>query len=161
MEPSINEKNIEVIARAIIADDSRKKILFCVPKDREYFYLPGGHVEFGETAGEALKRELLEETGIQTNIDSYLFAGASEEVFTQKGEKHHEVNLYFIVPDVTPEKHNVSSKEDHIHFVWLSLSELENFPVLPDSVRQMCTRFKNEDGPFWNGETIRIKTESE
>ncbi len=46
--------HIETIARAVIL--RRAHVLLCQNKEHGYFYLPGGHVEFGETAADAVKR---------------------------------------------------------------------------------------------------------
>ena len=50
------EKHIETIARGVCVKDG--KVLLCFPKDRSYAYLPGGHIEFGETGRVALVREM-------------------------------------------------------------------------------------------------------
>lgn len=42
--------------------------------EREYLWAPpGGGMKFGETAGEALKREFIEETGIEIEMGKLLF----------------------------------------------------------------------------------------
>ncbi|MBL3656205.1 NUDIX domain-containing protein [Fulvivirga sediminis] len=52
---------------------------------------PGGGVEFGESAEEALKREFEEETGLKVAIKEFLFAN---EVITPP---LHAVELFFLV----------------------------------------------------------------
>lgn len=62
--------NIEIITRALILN--KDKILLCKKKGKKYYFLPGGHVEFGESAEQALGRELKEELNIQTEIIDYI-----------------------------------------------------------------------------------------
>ena len=137
-------ENIDVIARAIILDETGEKMLFCAPKNKSYYYLPGGHIEFGETARKALKRELSEETGIKTDETHFTFLGSDENIFLQSGEKQHEVNFYFKVDSVFPAKESLS-KEGHIIFSWIPVSELSQFPILPETVKGKCEGFLKGD----------------
>ena len=54
---------IELIVRAVVAEGSR--LLLAQPTREVWYFLPGGHVEPGEPAAVALRRELEEELGIQ------------------------------------------------------------------------------------------------
>ena len=56
---------------AIIMKDGK---ILMVGNDRDYLYSVGGRVKFGETAEEAVVREVLEETGVQMEIDRLGFA---------------------------------------------------------------------------------------
>ena len=87
----MEEKHIETIARGVCVKDG--KVLLCLPKDRSYSYLPGGHIEFGETGREALVREMKEETGLDATAGELL--GVVESSFVQKGERHCEINLIY------------------------------------------------------------------
>lgn len=142
-------ENIDVIARAIILDETGEKMLFCAPKNKSYYYLPGGHIEFSETARKALKRELSEETGIKTDETHFTFIGSDENIFLQSGEKQHEVNFYFKVDSVFP-AHDSLSKEGHIIFSWIPVSDLSRFPVLPETIKGKCEGFLKGDVKWSN-----------
>ncbi len=56
-------------ARALIIN-SNQEILMCYSNGRNHYEFPGGHLESGEDLSTGLKREILEETGIElTNED--------------------------------------------------------------------------------------------
>lgn len=54
-------------ARAILMDNESKIALLNVT-DKNYYKLPGGGIDYGESTTEALERELLEETGCKSMI---------------------------------------------------------------------------------------------
>lgn len=66
IEPKdINEKTTR--ARAILIN-SNDEVLMCYSNGLQHYEFPGGHLEDNETLQEGLKREIIEETGI--NIDN-------------------------------------------------------------------------------------------
>ena len=59
--PEIRDLTGETIARGVCIQNG--KVLLCRAKGGATTYLPGGHIEFGETGRVALVREMKEETG--------------------------------------------------------------------------------------------------
>lgn len=113
--------SIEVIARGVcIVDDH---ILLCYGKRSALTYLPGGHIEFRETARQALEREIAEELGRASTAGRFL--GCCEHTFLQNGEPHAEINLVFelTIPGLAPGA-PVEAAEAWIGFRWQPLDEL-------------------------------------
>lgn len=108
--------NIETLARGVLVRDG--KLLVCQPKKGGRCYLPGGHVEFGETARQALVREVREEMSLRAEAGDFL--AVAENTFTQNGEPHCEVNLVFRldIPGLTAET-DPAAAEDWIAFRWI------------------------------------------
>lgn len=131
------EKHIETIARGVCV--SNGKVLLCYPRDRSYSYLPGGHIEFGETGREALVREMKEETGLDATAGDLL--GVVESSFVQKGEKHCEINLIYAMEVKVKgegEQRNVSSCEDWICFDWVECDKIDSVNLLPPEMKPYC-----------------------
>lgn len=61
----------------------------------DYWFVPGGRVEMGESAAAAVAREISEELGVRGGIERLLW---TNENFFRLGEVlHHELCLYFLV----------------------------------------------------------------
>lgn len=119
------KKEIEVLARAVI--ENKRKFLVCRKLKKRYYFFPGGHLEFGESAKEALIREIKEELGI--TIKRCTFIGGSEHTFIEEGKKHHEINLAF---EVSVGKISTDSQENHLRFYWIDKNkELYNISSNP------------------------------
>jgi 8-oxo-dGTP diphosphatase len=130
-----NPSAIEVIARGLAI--RHRSILICRPIDRTYCYLPGGHVEFGESARVALKREFHEEMGLEISPGPCLLV--HENSFVQRGEMRHEINLVFHVElDV---KH-VPSKENRIEFEWIQIADLNKHNFLPAEIAPVIGKIR-------------------
>ena len=128
------EKHIETIARGVCVRDG--KVMLCYPKNRNYAYLPGGHIEFGETGREALVREMKEETGLDATAGELL--GVIESSFVQNGEKHCEINLVYEMKVEETKFDELKSMEDWICFDWVSCDEIGAANLLPPEMKSYC-----------------------
>ena len=120
---------IEVIARGVCVQG--EKILLCKAKGGATTYLPGGHVEFGETGRQALVREVKEELGVDAETGAFL--GVVENAFEQHGKPHAEINLVYELklPAATPAR----AREDWIEFEWRDRAHLDD--LLPAAFRRL------------------------
>ena len=134
--------NFEICARALIETDG--KILVCQAKGKGHFFLPGGHVEFGETAFEALARELDEELGVSIKRAEYI--GTTENIYQDDEAYHHEYNLVFHVELKTV---NHVSREDHISFALLDREEFKKTPVLPLALKDHILKWFEDRKMFF------------
>lgn len=73
---------------AVIPDASGQRLLMLAAPNAAVF-LPGGGIESGESDEETLRRELLEEFGVEVTIDAKL--GAAAEYFYS----HHRKTAYY------------------------------------------------------------------
>lgn len=134
--------SFELCVRVIIQQNG--KILVCKNKEKNYYFFPGGHINFGETAEKALERELKEELYI--SIKNISFIGAIENVFEEEGKKHHELDLVF---NVKAEKVRDKSKEDHIDFIFLDIKKFSKEIVFPLALRDNILKWIKNGKIFW------------
>lgn len=142
-----NKFNYHVCAMMI----SDNKILAMHDDRSPYYYLPGGRVAMGETAEDAVLREVQEELHITAKIDRPLWL--NQAFFTEDVDhlRYHELCIYFLM-DISEtnllERGNVftvnEGKRTHT-FEWLEFDRLKDeyfYPVflkkeiynLPDSL---------------------------
>ena len=138
-------KPIEFIARAVIEEDG--KILLCHGLGKPNWFFPGGHIEIGESAPDALLREIEEELGVTGTIIQFL--GASENTFELKGEHTQEVNLVFEV--TLDEKKRTKSEENHIEFAWFTREEMKDLLVFRITLRDAIIS-NTTTKPLWVSE---------
>lgn len=133
---------MEIIVRALIVRD--RKILVCQTEGREYFFLPGGHVEFNETMRQALRRELYEEMG--AILKDIQFIGGIENLFDQDGRRHHEISFVFMA-DIDIQ--NVVSKESHVSFYWFPMDKFIESRIVPPALKDVVLQWIAEREPFF------------
>lgn len=124
-----NEKfNYRVCAMMI----SNGKILAMHDERSPYYYLPGGRVGIGETAENAVIREVQEELGITPKIIRPLWL--NQAFFTEDvdGIRYHELCIYFLMDivetDLLARGERFTTKEgNRTHaFEWLTFDRLQD-----------------------------------
>lgn len=130
--PEYELAGIETIARGVCVVDGR--LLLCRAKGGKSTYLPGGHIEFGESGREALVREIREETGLDSSAGAFL--GAVENKFMQHGRLHAEINLVYELK-LAGAPGDVRAAEDWIEFEWRPLGGLADANLLPEAFRAL------------------------
>ena len=115
-----------------------RKLLAMRDERSPYYYLPGGRVKLGETAEDAVLRELREELGISAAIRRPLWL--NQGFFTEDVDqlRYHELCLYFLMDftgtDLLARGQSFRRDEGvHSHqFTWLpfeSLSDAYFYPI--------------------------------
>ena len=94
--------------------------------------LPGGHVEFGETAVAAAKRELLEESGVTADLTAFI---GLYEVILDKPAFHYAIACY----GGMWRSGEAQASSDALEARWLAPAELDSLDFAPN-VREAIAR---------------------
>lgn len=131
------ESEIELIARGVCVREGM--LLACRNRKRGNLYLPGGHVDFGESARTALTREVMEEMGLRSRAGRFL--GVCEFTYERKGRTTCEINLIFelSISGVKPLA-RVRSIERKLAFDWVAVKDLKKSKLLPALLRPWLVR---------------------
>lgn len=120
----------------IVIDEGRLLIEHAVGKG--FCFLPGGRVEFGESAADALRREATEELGETAEVGRLLIV--ADNFFELDGRRYQEVNLYFLMElaagsAIRRRDGLFRGHEGEIRLGWIPLDGLERANLVPEFLR--------------------------
>jgi len=116
-------------------------------------FLPGGHVELGESLEATLTRELAEEIGVVAYVGRYL--GAIEHGWEKAGVKNYEINHCFLLrsDELRPDE-PVISRESHLEFHWLKFVELAANNLQPFPLQKLLLNLESDIPTAWWASTL-------
>ena len=150
--------NIHVLSRAVIIDHDHLLLCQAIDLPGNFYFLPGGHIEHGESAKTALRREIAEEIGVKAEIERFL--GCLEYQFEPVHDHichNHEYNLVFRAKlSGLHYKMPVPQLESHIKLAWLPLSQLSSLDLRPALLIDLIPQWlASKDNPFASSITNR------
>lgn len=123
----------QVVSRCIIIQDD--KIVLCKNLVGNYYFLPGGGLELGETLNQCITRELKEEMGVSEtdiNIHDNIVLVVENQGYDSEGNFKYGIE---IVKRVDINTSNIVSQEDLIDFEKIKISDLPNTKLYPESIK--------------------------
>ena len=127
------------VVRLIIPDQSGKVLILRRSKKSTYatgeWNLPGGKVDYGRTAEEDVRKELMEETALECASTRFLFY---QDSLPLKPGGMHCINLYF----ECAVRGSIRLNEESSQYAWVG----------PDDMKKYKLTFRNDEGllRYWN-----------
>lgn len=125
---------IDIRIAACIVKDNEILMIRHKKGDEKYWLLPGGRVEYGETMIETLKREMIEETGLEISVGKLMFV--SEAI--PEDNHRHIINMFFEAEIVGGEI-KLGNEEilDAVEFIDIDkIDEIKIYPIIKDELKQ-------------------------
>ena len=144
-------------AKAIIIRDGCLLAIRNIDPEGDWYVLPGGGQQFGETLPAALSRECLEEAGVRVRIGSLRlirdYIGRNHEFAEHDGDAH-QVELMFeceIVGDDVPGDGHLPDRHQ-TGVAWLPLDELEKYRLYPKALIPVLKQGFDGSTPVYLGD---------
>jgi len=135
---------VRTAARAVIICDG--KLLVTKMRDHRgvYYILPGGGQLPGETLHDTVRRECLEEVGVDVSIDRLLYVreyiGKNHD-FSPRHTNFHQLENVFLcsLNDPHAVKSGHETDNHQIGVSWLSVENIQHIRFYPEAVKDLLT----------------------
>ena len=143
-------------SRAIVIHENKLLVIHRNKFGKEYYTLPGGNIEVGETPEQALFREVQEETMV--NIENPRFV-----ILEHSGDPYGDQYIFLCdyisgVPQLHPKAEEVAINNLGLNLYnpdWLSLDKLSGSPFLSEDLKKIIIKFSNSE---WPSTAVEITT---
>ena len=143
MPPTTPPTAIEVIARVVLR--TPRGLVLARQRGKQWSFLPGGHVEPGESVIDALQRELAEELGAA--VEGIEHIGVVEHGYHEDGQDHHEINVVFTA---TSRHTAIRAREDHLEFHLAAADRLTDHNLRPAALKTALLNWFDTGEPFFS-----------
>jgi len=140
--------------RAVIFSQGRLLVMKRRKLDHEYYVLPGGAIEPGETAEQALLRELSEET--QVKVDKPRLIIVDHAGIDYGDQQIYLCNYVGGEPALRPDSIEMELNrggQNNYQPVWVAMSDLPKLPLLSDKLKATLLQFYPDK---WPEKTVEI-----
>ena len=126
----------------ILIENNKILLIEHLKKNKKYWLVPGGGVDWGESTAEALIREYKEETNLDITVEKFLFL--SETIAPDK--KKHVINLYFQIKIIKNSIYNMKLGDEGnlTDLKFITKEEIENIKLYPNIKTQLIHLLNEE-----------------
>ncbi len=127
---------MKTAARVIILNQGKVLLIHRLKYGKEYYVLPGGSIEKGETPQQAAIREIKEETNFDITLDKILWK------MKEKVNREFKLGYYFVAKSFTgnlklgwPERGRQSDTNIYL-FEWVPVTKLKDYLLYPKGIKE-------------------------
>jgi len=145
---------VRISAKAIIIQDGHLLVIRNRDSSGDWYTLPGGGQERGETLTAALNRECLEEIGSGVTVGRIRFVRdyiAKNHEFAAEDDSHQVEVMFECQLTSAP---GLGAKPDSMQtgVEWLELRDLSNHRLYPKALQRLLSGDAPVDGPLYLGD---------
>ena len=140
-------------AKAIIIKNGCLLTVKNYDSDGDWYLLPGGDQNLGESLKEALRRECIEEIGIDVSVGRlrYIreYIGKNHE-FSDHDEDAHQVEFMFACEfdEEQPPKLGNNPDAYQVDIAWLPINEIHEYRIYPKLLGDLLLSKVDDDNPY-------------
>ena len=127
--------------KRVLIDNRKEEIL---NEANGKWEVPGGKIKFGETPEEAVKREILEETGYSVNVKN-IIPFSNVAIWNYPDFNQHTVVFYYEC-ELDDNAHKEIKDKKINTYKWINTNELSNYNFLPGNTEAIEMAFNKRYG---------------
>ena len=146
-DPAAPRANSIVPAVSVVVPDSQGRILLIRRVDNDYWSIPGGGMEPGESVREAASREVKEETGIDCDITGLvgIFSNPRHVAAYDDGEVRQEFSIC-LTGRILGGAPRTSTESSEVKFV--AVTELPGYQIHPSIRLRIDIYLEDRTAPY-------------
>jgi len=146
-DPAAPKANSIVPAVSVVVPDDQGRILLIRRTDNNYWSIPGGGMEPGESVRQAASREVMEETGINCEVTGLIgiYSNPGHVAAYDDGEVRQEFSICLTarILDGSP---RTSSESSEVRFV--PVADISNYDIHPSIRMRVGHYLEGRDTPY-------------
>ena len=142
------EYSFGVRAACIIYSKDGSKMLAHVEENSDHIALPGGGVKIGEQSLETVRREIMEELGLE--VKNLKIKGTLENFFNYKDKKVHGLEIIYEGEFVSNQPYQeeildgIEERDKKLQFKWVDINNLDSLNFKPNVLRKIIKEKKSD-----------------
>lgn len=130
---------VRTAARAVIIKEEHLLVLRRKGIQGEFYVLPGGGQQHGESIQETLLREVFEEVSLKVEIEEMLFINEfiakRDSLFPEKEPDVHQIDFTFLCNITSDNEAKVGDTPDvdQVGIAWIPLNDINDYHMHPEN----------------------------